>query len=61
MADTKKKTKEPKLKIGWSVPREPKDEPPIKSLSSQAALDGMAAKASARSGPAYAPGIGKSS
>jgi hypothetical protein len=57
-----KKSKEEKIKIGWAAEREPKkDEGPIKTLTTEKALDGLAEKVTARSGPRYAPGIGKSS
>jgi metal-dependent HD superfamily phosphatase/phosphodiesterase len=55
------KPKETKLKVGWAAEREAKDQPPIKSLTTEAAIDALADKTSARSGRAYAPGIGKSS
>jgi hypothetical protein len=47
---------EKKLPPGWAERREPKEETPIKSLTSQAAIDGWIEKASARSGPKFAPG-----
>jgi hypothetical protein len=43
---------------GWAQPREVKDEPPARSLNNQGAINGWIAKASARSGPAFAPGVG---
>jgi hypothetical protein len=56
-----KKPKEQKLKF-WAAEREPKkDEGPIKTLTTEAAIDALAATASKRSGPGYAPGIKKSS
>jgi hypothetical protein len=41
---------------GWAKAREPKDEPPAKSLSLNP--EKWTAKAAARSGPAWAPGLG---
>jgi hypothetical protein len=46
---------------GWAAPREVKDEPPGKTLNTQGFVDSWIAKATARSGPRYAPGVGKSS
>ena len=45
MADSPKKTKEQKPKLGWSVSRQPQFEPEAKSLSNQKAVDGWTAKA----------------
>jgi hypothetical protein len=42
---------------GWSKPREPKDEPPAKSLSLNPGK--WTSQASARSGPTFAPGMGE--
>jgi hypothetical protein len=41
---------------GWAVERKPKDEPPAKSLSLNPGK--WTSQASARSGPAFAPGVG---
>jgi hypothetical protein len=41
---------------GWAKTREPKDEPPAKSLSLNPGK--WTSQAAARSGPAFAPGIG---
>jgi hypothetical protein len=49
------------LRPGWAQPREVKDERPISTLNTQGAIGSWAAKASARSGPKFAPGVGKSS
>ncbi len=47
---------------GWAKPRnDAKDQRPVSTLNTPGAIGGWAAKASARSGPSYAPGVGKSS
>lgn len=48
-------------KRGWVEPREPRDEPPAKTLNTEGLIARWVDKASARSGPKYAPGTGKSS
>jgi hypothetical protein len=45
----------------WAKEREPLHEKPAASLTNAGAVANWSAKASARSGPAYAPGLGKSS
>lgn len=57
MADNKQDTE----RRGWVEPREPRDEPPAKTLNTEGLIARWVDKASARSGPKYAPGIGKSS
>jgi hypothetical protein len=47
------------LRPGWIEPREPLDEKPAATLNTPGAVYGWAAKASARSGPGYAPGVGQ--
>jgi hypothetical protein len=61
MAKRKQIDESKALRPGWVPAREVKDEPPARSLNNQGAINGWIAKASARSGPAYAPGVGKSS
>jgi hypothetical protein len=58
----RKITESEALRPGWTEPREqPLEEKRLPSLTNQNAVNGWVAKASARSGPAYAPGLGKSS
>jgi hypothetical protein len=61
MAKRKQLDEREALQPGWAQEREPKDEPPARTLTNSGAVYGWAAKASARCGPAYAPGVGKSS
>ena len=42
---------------GWAEPREVKEEPHVSSLASEGHILNWAAKASARSGPKFAPGL----
>jgi len=45
---------------GWAQRREVKDEPPARTLTNPGAVYGWTAKAGARSGPRFAPGLGQS-
>jgi hypothetical protein len=45
---------------GWAKTREPRDEKPATTLNTAGSVYGWAAKPSARSGPAFAPGLGSS-
>jgi hypothetical protein len=49
------------LQPGWAQPREVLDEKPATTLNTPGAVYGWAAKASARSGPRYSPGVGHKS
>jgi hypothetical protein len=55
MASRKQIDEQEALRPGWAQDREVKDEPPARSLTNQNAVSGWIAKATARSGPSYAP------
>jgi hypothetical protein len=61
MSRKKPKDFESESPPGWAQPREPLEEKHAPTLANSGAVYGWAAKASARSGPGYAPGVGKSS
>jgi hypothetical protein len=61
MAKRKHLDEQESLKPGWAAEREPLDEKPAATLNTPGSVYGWAAKASARSGPKFAPGVGKSS
>jgi hypothetical protein len=49
------------LQPGWAAEREPLEDQRAPTLNTPGSVYGWAAKATARSGPHYAPGLGKSS
>jgi hypothetical protein len=48
------------LRPGWTQEREPLEEKRAPSLTNAGAVYGLAAKAAARSGPKFAPGLSQS-
>jgi hypothetical protein len=46
------------LQPGWAEPREPLEEKRVPSLTNAGAVYGATARAAARSGPKFAPGVG---
>jgi hypothetical protein len=59
MAKRKRLDEHESSRPGWAQPREVKDEKPATTLNTPGAVNGWITKASARSGPAYAPGVGQ--
>jgi hypothetical protein len=62
MAKRKQLDEHEALRPGWTrEERAPLEEKRLPSLANQGAINGWVSKASARSGPKFAPGTGKSS